>query len=129
MANLTLAYTSFFLVEYFQSIGMWLVVVTGFFAGVLGEFSIATSAVMAYLADATEETARSDLFITVQAFNFAAISFGPIVGGFIARNFQRGALYLFGLSVCISSFIIVCCALWLPESLPVSKPEHTEEEK
>jgi MFS transporter, DHA1 family, tetracycline resistance protein len=65
--------------------GLWILLLAHVMQGLMGSWTLFLSTVMVYLADISGSGERSLVFVRGEAFAFAALSIGPILGGYLAR--------------------------------------------
>jgi MFS family permease len=102
------------------NIGLWLLMVTGIFSGLLGSFTVMLTATLAYFADTTEPSERGRVFVMGESVFFVGFALGPLLGGSIARNVKNGTDTVFAICAVGSIVVFVLTALFLPESLDKS---------
>ncbi|KAJ3272471.1 hypothetical protein HDV01_005541 [Terramyces sp. JEL0728] len=102
-------------ISYF-GVGLWLILATAIVTGLMGSFTVLINNTLAYFADTTEASERSNTFVVGESVFFAGFAFGPLIGGILARNLPNGPSDVFVISWILTTIITILTAIFLPES-------------
>ncbi|KAJ3205179.1 hypothetical protein HDU67_008993 [Dinochytrium kinnereticum] len=94
--------------------GLWTLVAVHVLQGFMGGQPALITCVYAYLADSSDSSKRTEKFLLVDAFMFSAFTFGPAIGGMMAR--WPGVLFAFYFTFTIECLVLLYIIFILPES-------------
>ena len=99
------------------NLSLWIMAGMKFITGLMGSWSVIVMAAFAYLADTTESSKRTSVFVYVEASFFLAFTLGPVLGGYLARTLPSGVQSVFQVSIVMQVCVLVYISLFLKESL------------
>lgn len=93
----------------------WLIA-SGFVEGMCGSVSLVIIMCSSYISDCIKETYRAGVLSVFDAWIYAGLALGPLVGSFILEITKRNLVTLFSFSMVLDLVLLLTVLMLLPES-------------
>ncbi|KAG0331769.1 hypothetical protein BG004_001513 [Podila humilis] len=121
LGNLVMLFSVIAMGQWWDEIGLPLMVVSSLVTGLLGGLNIGQTMSLAYAADCTDPARRSLVYSYLHAGLFLGIAIGSVVGGYLVK-ITGTILTIVYIDLATTFLSLLFAVFFIPESIPAKQP-------